>query len=275
MNTNTHSINKNHLFLLLLFFATVFTARAQTYGNEWINYTQTYYKIKVTRNGIHRLDYNFLNNAGLSAANPQKLQLFRRGKEVALFVNGENDGRLDAGDYVEFYGERNDGKTDVELYKGDIGARGFHDDMEVLRTGEPLLDMEEFFYDEHGEKHWLLTSKVPVHNADGAITHLLGIGHNITARKKAEESLQEAYKQIKESNDTLRDLAWSNSHEIRKPVCSIFSLVDLLKQSNSEDERNQCLQLLERCAHELDDVIRRNSEKMNTLELGEDYKGGQ
>ena len=160
------------------------------------------------------------------------------------------------------------GKTDVELYDGVIGERGFHDDMEVLRTGRPLLDMEEFFYDEHGKKHWLLTSKVPVHDSNGAITHLLGIGHNITARKNAEESLQHAYKKIKESNDTLRDLAWSNSHEIRKPLCSIFSLVDLLKQAGNDDERSECLQMLERCAHELDEVIKRNSEKMNTPELG-------
>ena len=160
------------------------------------------------------------------------------------------------------------GKTDIELYEGDIGERGFHDDMEVLRTGKPLVDMEEFFYDEHGEKHWLLTSKVPVHDSNGTITHLLGIGHNITARKNADESLKAAYKKIKESNDTLRDLAWSNSHEIRKPLCSIFSLVDLLKQTTEEDERNECLKMLEQCAQELDDVIHKNSEKMNTLELG-------
>jgi|GEM_PF-2843744 len=158
------------------------------------------------------------------------------------------------------------GKTDIELYNGDIGERGFHDDMVVLHTGEPLLDMEEFFYDEYGEKHWLLTSKVPVHGNDGTITHVLGIGHNITARKKAEDSLQKAYKKIKESNDTLRDLAWSNSHEIRKPLCSIFSLIDLLKTSSDEAERNECLNLLEHCAKELDDVIHRNSEKISSLE---------
>ncbi|MGV3586471.1 MAG: C25 family cysteine peptidase [Adhaeribacter sp.] len=117
MNTVTHKIKINILFFLLLSLAAAGKVQAQNYGNEWIDYSQTYYKIKVIRNGIHRLDYNFLNNAGLSAANPQKLQLFRRGKEVPLFVNGETDGRLDAGDYVEFYGERNDGKTDVELYQ--------------------------------------------------------------------------------------------------------------------------------------------------------------
>ncbi|MCX2740147.1 C25 family cysteine peptidase [Pontibacter anaerobius] len=45
------------------------------------------------------------------------MQLFRRGKEVAIYVAGEADGRLDAQDYMEFYGERNDGVLDQELYK--------------------------------------------------------------------------------------------------------------------------------------------------------------
>ena len=159
------------------------------------------------------------------------------------------------------------GKTDIELYEGGIGERGFHDDMDVLRTGMPMLDVEEFFYDEHGQKNWLLTSKVPVHDSNGAITHLLGIGHNITARKRAEDSLQKAYQKIKDSNDTLRDLAWSNSHEIRKPLCSIFSLVELLKTTTIEAEKSECLKMLERCANELDEVIKRNSEKMNSLDL--------
>ncbi|GEO07010.1 hypothetical protein AAE02nite_46740 [Adhaeribacter aerolatus] len=117
MNTVTNKIKINFFIFLLLGLAGVAQGQGQTFGNEWVNYSQAYYKIKVTRNGIHRLDYNFLNNAGLSAANPQKLQLFRSGKEVAIVVNGEADGRLDTGDYVEFYGERNDGKTDVELYQ--------------------------------------------------------------------------------------------------------------------------------------------------------------
>ncbi|MDB5264212.1 MAG: hypothetical protein JWQ14_3495, partial [Adhaeribacter sp.] len=117
MNTVTNSVKIKSLFLLLLSLAAVFTAQAQTFGNEWINFSQSYYKIKVLATGMHRLDYNYLANAGLASANPQKLQLFRRGKEVAMFVNGETDGNLNPGDYLEFYGERNDGKMDKGLYK--------------------------------------------------------------------------------------------------------------------------------------------------------------
>jgi hypothetical protein len=105
---------------LLVLMSIVFTpaAWAQTkLGNEWINYNQTYFKIKVAKTGIYRLDYAYLNNAGLSGADPSKLQLWRRGKEVAIHVEGATDGTLNQGDFVQFYGERNDGKLDREIYK--------------------------------------------------------------------------------------------------------------------------------------------------------------
>ncbi|QNF34866.1 hypothetical protein HUW51_19850 [Adhaeribacter swui] len=86
-------------------------------GNEWINFSQTYYKINVSKTGIYRLDHTYLNNAGLGGVNPQNLQLWRRGQEVAVHVAGEADGKINPGDYLEFYGERNDGRLDREVYK--------------------------------------------------------------------------------------------------------------------------------------------------------------
>ncbi|QMU27920.1 putative type IX secretion system sortase PorU2 [Adhaeribacter radiodurans] len=98
-----------------LFVLTVF-GQSQ-YGNEWINYGQAYYKIKVAKTGIYRLDQAYLANAGLSNVNPQNLQLWRRGREVAIYVQGQEDGVLNPGDYLEFYGQRNDGQLDREFYK--------------------------------------------------------------------------------------------------------------------------------------------------------------
>ncbi len=110
-----------NLILVFGFFLLTFSGRAvhaqnPVYGNEWINYGQTYYKIKVLNSGMHRLTYNDLAAAGISNVNPQKFQLFRRGRELAVYVNGQSDGILNAGDYIDFYGQRNDGQTDTELY---------------------------------------------------------------------------------------------------------------------------------------------------------------
>ena len=94
------------------------TVHSQQYGNEWIDYSQEYYKVKTGKNGIHRLTYDNLLEAGLplTAIDPRKLQLFHRGEEVSIHVQGEEDGIFDAGDYIDFYGLKNDGTQDTELY---------------------------------------------------------------------------------------------------------------------------------------------------------------
>ena len=57
-------------------------AQSGPYGNEWIVPSQQYYKVKVTRTGIHRLDYQDLTQAGLANSDPSRLQLWRRGRQL-------------------------------------------------------------------------------------------------------------------------------------------------------------------------------------------------
>ena len=42
--------------------------------------------------------------------------MYFRGEEQYIYVEGEADGVLDAGDYIEFYGLGNDGWLDTVLY---------------------------------------------------------------------------------------------------------------------------------------------------------------
>ena len=70
--------------LTILFFVPVL-AMSQPYGNEWINFNQDYYKIMVPDNGLYRITYDDLNNAGfpVDSVDPRLLQMFRRGQQVA------------------------------------------------------------------------------------------------------------------------------------------------------------------------------------------------
>jgi PAS domain S-box-containing protein len=99
------------------------------------------------------------------------------------------------------------GKTDIELYPNDIGERGYKDDMELLKTGKSIVNKEEFFFDNKGVKQWLLTCKVPVRNSDGKILRILGIGHNITQRKHAEEGLKLLNHELKDQSKELSEQA--------------------------------------------------------------------
>ncbi|MCC2546649.1 C25 family cysteine peptidase [Hymenobacter sp. BT175] len=110
------------LLTLLLAGPAAGSAQAQSgpYGNEWIVPGQQYYKIKVLRDGLYHLDYQYLTRAGISGVNPRQFQLWRRGREVAIYVGG-NAATLDATTYLEFYGQRNDGKLDRGFYKDPAG----------------------------------------------------------------------------------------------------------------------------------------------------------
>lgn len=108
---------RNYLFLLLtLCCLSVF---GQTpLGNDWINTSQAYYKIKVSQKGVHRLSHSTLSQQipTLGNINPKNFQLFKNGKEVAIYVQGESDNTFDSADFIEFYGEPNDGSLDKEIY---------------------------------------------------------------------------------------------------------------------------------------------------------------
>ncbi len=111
-----------NLFVLYCVFLNASYSFSQSYWNEWINFSQKYYKIPVSQNGIYRLDSLTLSNAGISltSLDARSLQLFFRGIEQPIYIKGEADGIFNAADYLEFYGKKNDGTLDSVLYKGDL-----------------------------------------------------------------------------------------------------------------------------------------------------------
>lgn len=91
------------------------------YGNEWIDFSKTYYRIKVGRDGIYRLYYNELLNSGfpVTSVKANEYQLFLKGKKVPLYIFSANhNAPLTTSDFIEFFGQHNDGTFDSSLYFG-------------------------------------------------------------------------------------------------------------------------------------------------------------
>lgn len=120
---------RNIAISLFLLFTLGQFSYGQTYGNEWINYNQEYYRFGIVEKGIYRLDYNTLNSSGipLTSINTSQFQVFGKEKEVPLYINDGGDGTLNPGDYIEFYAVGNDGWLDSLLYVGtdEIGNPGY------------------------------------------------------------------------------------------------------------------------------------------------------
>lgn len=89
--------------------------------NSWIDFSQTYYKIPVAQDGVYRLTYTDLQNAGVpvGSIDPRFIQIFHRGTQQAIYFKNDQqpaDSKFDATEYLEFYGQHNDGTRDSKLY---------------------------------------------------------------------------------------------------------------------------------------------------------------
>lgn len=101
-------------FLLLIACFHKAGAQSGPYGNEWIDYSKTYYKFKVAKPGVYRISRAALNSAGLpSSVLGSNFKLYRDGQEVHIYVSAEN---MTGSDYIEFIGRGADGLLDKELY---------------------------------------------------------------------------------------------------------------------------------------------------------------
>jgi len=104
------------LISLLLTFGLV--GRAQ-FDHEWIDHARTYYRFKVGEAGLHRIPQATLAAVGLGSVPAEQFQLWSMGRQVPLLVSRQT-GVLGSGDYIEFYGEPNDGSLDKRLYTGQL-----------------------------------------------------------------------------------------------------------------------------------------------------------
>lgn len=132
------------------------------------------------------------------------------------------------------------GKTDLELFPGETGKLFHANNLFVLKSGKPVIDLEENFIGKKGEEHWLLTSQYPLYDSNGQVTGLLGTGHDITKRKKAEEELIRARDKAEESDRLKTAFLHNISHEIRTPMNAIIGFSALLSEPglDSEDQKS-------------------------------------
>jgi PAS domain S-box-containing protein len=82
------------------------------------------------------------------------------------------------------------GKTDADLWPGEIGATYCANDLKVVASRETLETVETYLLD--GERRYLLVSKFPILDHTGAVTMVGGTGVDISAHQRAEDALREA-----------------------------------------------------------------------------------
>jgi PAS domain S-box-containing protein len=150
------------------------------------------------------------------------------------------------------------GKTDAELLPSHLAAQFREEEQGLILGTKQVVNREDAFKNHDGRTHWVMTTKVPLHDAQGRVIGLVGINRNISERKWAEEQLQQlnadlasrqkellsAYEDLKKANAELKTtqlqliqveklesvgrLAAGVAHEVKNPLSTLLMGVEYL-----------------------------------------------
>jgi len=143
------------------------------------------------------------------------------------------------------------GKTDFDLFPKEIAARFFEAEQKVLRNGEQLVNREEKVVRPDGEVRWVLSTKVPWHDAAGNIIGLIGIGRDITDKKNLEAQITHAQRM-----ESMGRLVTGVAHDLNNILAPILISIDLLRKKLQDEEYLKMLAKAEANAQRGADIIK-------------------
>ncbi len=97
------------------------------------------------------------------------------------------------------------GKTDFDFFREEHARPAFEDEQRIIRTGEPLVNVEERETWADGHETWVSTTKMPLQDETGRIVGTFGLSRDITERRRAEARLAQYAEELRRKNQDLEE----------------------------------------------------------------------
>ena len=137
------------------------------------------------------------------------------------------------------------GKTDFDFFPKELSEQYSADERAIFTSGQPLVNHEEPYVEpQTGATRWFLTTKVPFHDSQGNIIGLVGINHDITVRKQAEEQLKQAKEELEELNVNKDKFFSIIAHDLRSPLGALHSLSEIIVENIEGYGKDKLIQFL-------------------------------
>jgi len=165
------------------------------------------------------------------------------------------------------------GKTDYDFVNKELADFFRQHDKNAMAAGKPTVNEEEICFASDGHREYLETTKTPMFDGQGKLIGVLGIGHDITERRKMEQDLnkhkeeleqlvEKRTAQLKEAkiraevaSRTKSEFLANMSHEIRTPMNAIIGLTYLAMQTELDDKQKNYISKTHQSAESLLDII--------------------
>ena len=146
------------------------------------------------------------------------------------------------------------GKSAIEVFPQELAAQFTADDQRVLHTGEAMLNVERMSIDAEGRERTVLTTKVPLRDAFGTVTGLVGISRDITEHKQAEQQALYLHDE-RQRVQGLHQFIGDATHDLMTPIAIINTSTDLARRAPNQERLFVHLDKIERMSEALQDRL--------------------